>query len=518
MARSGARIAAVALVAITAQGCAQSSITIPPSSAVDHTEAPATDVVSTEAPATGPSSSALASTTTATTQPSVLVDPSSIGKPWGDAVQGVLTFRGNPTRSYYGTGPIPTNPKVLWRYPANGVKMCGSSAEYGITREWCGTGWTGQPAVFERKGRTWVVFGAYDYKIHFVDAATGLDIIAPFQTTDLAKGTVTVDPDGYPLIYQGSRDNKFRVISFDGAEAKELWSIDGHTNDGIHNDDWDAAALVINDYLIEGGENGWLHIAKLNRAYAADGSVTVNPSMVARVQGWDAQLIRDLGPQDPRRVSLESSVVMSGDIAYVNSSGGLVQGWDLSSLRTGVGEVHRVFRFWTGDDSDATIVADKQGFLYVGVEVDRNTKRSREMGQLLKLDPREPDDPLVWGVDVYRGPDSGTWSTPVLYKDVVIWTTKPGRIYALDRASGAIRWTLEINSFTLSSPSVIDDTLLQADGAGVIRAWEIHDTEVPPTLKWKIDIGSNVESSMSIWKGRIYVGSREGFEFCVGDA
>ena len=518
MARSGARIAAVALVAITAQGCAQSSITIPPSSAVDHTEAPATDVVSTEAPATGPSSSALASTTTATNQPSVLVDPSSIGKPWGDAVQGVLTFRGNPTRSYYGTGPIPTNPKVLWRYPANGVKMCGPSAEYGITRVWCGTGWTGQPAVFERKGRTWVVFGAYDYKIHFVDAATGLDIIAPFQTADLAKGTVTVDPDGYPLIYQGSRDNKFRVISFDGAEAKELWSIDGHTNDGIHNDDWDAAALVINDYLIEGGENGWLHIAKLNRAYAADGSVTVNPSMVARVQGWDAQLIRDLGQQDPRRVSLESSVVMSGDIVYVNSSGGLVQGWDLSSLRTGVGEVHRVFRFWTGDDSDATIVADKQGFLYVGVEVDRNTKRSREMGQLLKLDPSKPDDPLVWGVDVYRGPESGTWSTPVLYKDVVIWTTKPGRIYALDRVSGATRWTLEINSFTLSSPSVIDDTLLQADGAGVIRAWEVHDTEVPPTLKWKIDIGSNVESSMSIWKGRIYVGSREGFEFCVGDA
>ncbi|MSY18593.1 MAG: hypothetical protein F2735_04565, partial [Actinobacteria bacterium] len=157
MARSCARIAAAALVAITAQGCAQSSITIPPSSAVAHTEAPATDVESTEeAPVTEASSSTIASTTTATTQPSVLVDPSTIGQPWGHSVQGVLTFRGNPTRSYYGTGPIPTNPKVLWRYPANGVKMCGPSAEYGITRVWCGTGWTGQPAVFERKGRTWV--------------------------------------------------------------------------------------------------------------------------------------------------------------------------------------------------------------------------------------------------------------------------------------------------------------------------------------------------------------------------
>ena len=38
---------------------------------------------------------------------------------------------------------------------------------------WCGTGWTGQPAVFERDGRTWVVFGAYDRAVHFLDAATG---------------------------------------------------------------------------------------------------------------------------------------------------------------------------------------------------------------------------------------------------------------------------------------------------------------------------------------------------------
>ena len=40
--------------------------------------------------------------------------------------QGQITFRGNPTRSYYGLGPVPKNPKVLWRYPESGG-MCGSS-------------------------------------------------------------------------------------------------------------------------------------------------------------------------------------------------------------------------------------------------------------------------------------------------------------------------------------------------------------------------------------------------------
>ena len=62
---------------------------------------------------------------------------------------------------------------------------------------WCGTGWTGQPAVFERDGRTWVAFGAYDRAVHFVDAATGQDILPPFPTGDIIKGSVTVDPDGF---------------------------------------------------------------------------------------------------------------------------------------------------------------------------------------------------------------------------------------------------------------------------------------------------------------------------------
>ena len=114
-----------------------------------------------------------ASTTTTPFAPrtDVLVDPLSFGRPYSTEVPGVLTFRGNPTRSYYGTGPMPrSTPQVLWQYPGAGNPMCGQSSEYGNVRTWCGTGWTGQPAVFEREGRTWVVFGAYDWKVHFVDA------------------------------------------------------------------------------------------------------------------------------------------------------------------------------------------------------------------------------------------------------------------------------------------------------------------------------------------------------------
>ena len=207
-----------------------------------------------------------------TTQPPALTYGSDVGRPWGSAVAGLLTFRGNPSRTYHGAGPVPAQPSVLWRYPDSG--MCGLSSEYGDTRTWCGTGWVGQPAVFERDGRTWVVFGAYDYQFHFLDAATGTPILPPFPTGDIAKGTVTVDPDGFPLVYGGSRDNKLRVLAIDRPEAVELWALDSMDpalQPRLWNSDWDAAPLIVGDYLVTGGENSRFHVVRLNRSYGPTG-------------------------------------------------------------------------------------------------------------------------------------------------------------------------------------------------------------------------------------------------------
>ncbi len=439
----------------------------------------------------------------------------AIGQPWGTAVEGVLTFRGNPTRTYHGEGPVPSSPSIRWTYPAE--RMCSDSTEYGETRTWCGTGWTGQPAVFERDGRTWVVFGAYDAKIHFVDAATGEDILPPLQTGDLAKGAVTVDPDGYPIVYAGSRDNELRVIAIDGTEPTVLWSLDARdAGEGRWNDDWDAAPMVIDGHLVTGGENSRLHVVRLNRGYGADGRVTADPTLLWSAPGWDDELLRELGDH---RVSFESSVTVLGDIAYLANSGGLVQGWDLSPLRSGVGAPTRVFRFWTGDDTDATIVADADGFLYVGVEVDRATERGTQLGQLLKLDPRRADDPVVWAVDVGDGADTGTWSTPALHGSLVIWPTKPGTIHALDRTTGEEVWQVRIPGPVIGSPTVVDDTMLIGDSGGVLHAFELGApgaVPVPPTERWTITLGGTIESTATVWRGSIYLGTRDGHLFAIG--
>lgn len=439
---------------------------------------------------------------------------SGVGAPWGDEVEGVLTFRGNPTRTYYGEGPVPRHPVKLWSFPD--AAMCSASSEGGEARTWCGTGWTGQPAVWERDGRTWVAFGAYDRAVHVLDGDTGERLLPDFPTGDIIKGSVTIDPDGFPLLYTGSRDNNFRVLSFDGDELVELWRLGAHdVSPTMWNDDWDGSGLVIDDLLLEGGENSRFHVVRLNRRRDAGGSVTVDPEIVFHTAGWDDQLLADLGD---RQVSIENSVALDGDVVYFANGGGLVQGWDLAPLRTD-GEPTRVFRYWVGDDVDASVVVDDEGMLYVGVESERHTARAGEVGQIVKLDPKA-DDPLVWSLRD-DGPGfegkAGVWATAALTRDLVVVPTHTGRLVGIDRDSGELRWEKRLPGPLWQSPVVVDDVLVQGDCSGVLHGFDVADTSVDPPELWSVELGGCIESTPVVWRGRIYVGTRGGFFHALGD-
>ena len=45
-------------------------------------------------------------------------------------------------------------------------------------------------------------------------------------TGDIIKGSLSIDPDGFPLLYTGSRDNKTRIVALDSEPVETLWSID----------------------------------------------------------------------------------------------------------------------------------------------------------------------------------------------------------------------------------------------------------------------------------------------------
>ena len=427
---------------------------------------------------------------------------------------GLWTFRGNATRSLTGVGPVPRHsPTIAWRYPRSGG-MCSRSSDESGTATWCGVGWTGQPNVIPQpNGRLEVRFGAYDRRYHFLDAATGREVRPSVLTGDLAKGSASSDPDGFPLYYAGSRDNSLRIVALDRRRPTVLWRLDAYAGGPVTwNDDWDGAPLVVDGHLLVGGENSWFYVVRLNRGYDRHGRVRVRPRVVARVPSWDGRL---LAARSDRAFSIESSVAYHDGIAYFANSAGLVQGWDVRpTVRRGK-PPRRVFRFWMGDDTDASVVVDAKGYLYVASELEDFTRRSRAVGQLVKLDPRRKE-PLVWSVPlraIGRGGKGGSWATPAVVGDTVYVATNAGGVVAVDRKTGRKRWTLPLPGPTWGSPVVVDGVLIEGDCRGNLRAFDV--TGRRPRPLWSIRLGGCIESTPAVWRGRIYVGTRGGAMYAL---
>ena len=461
---------------------------------------------------TAPSTTSTSTTTTTTRLPARLageVPGWTVGQSWG-SVPGVTMFRGNPTRTFYGTGPIGDDPGVVWRYPDSA--MCATSSAGGVSQVWCGMGWTGQPVVYEREdGVTELIFGAYDRAVHFVDAAKGEDVRPQFTTGDIIKGSVTLDPDGYPLLYFGSRDNKLRILALDRDRPEELWSLDANSVRGIWNNDWDGNPVIVDDILYEGGENGWLFAYELNRGFDANGLVTIEPQLLLAMPGYDDELISRSG----RNVSIESSVAVHGQTLYFTNSGGRVVGLDVSRITEGQAPI--VFDYYTGGDIDATPVIDEEGFLYIAIEHEpsqmgaQERERNREVGQLVKLDPTALE-PRVWGIDLTDGDaDSGIWATPALHAGYLYVNTHNGDLIAVDTINGEVVWSDPVGWHSWSSPVVMEETLLVATCLGDIRAYDLADPG-SPVLRWSLDLGGAcLEATPAVWEGTIYIGSRDGF-------
>jgi outer membrane protein assembly factor BamB len=443
-----------------------------------------------------------------------------VGEPWGNTVSGVLTFRGNLTNTWYGTGPVPETPQALWRYPDSPM---GSNDLDGVP--WEGVTYTGQPLVWERPdGISELIFGATDSRLHFVDAETGEPTRPSFYTSPGGhiKGTPTLDPDGYPLVYFGSRDHRLRIVAFDRETPEELWQTNVTELEGRWWRDWDASPIIVDDIMFEGGENSFFYIWKLNRGYDNDGKVTVAPRLLFKMETWNQELMDAISPSGYTATSVEGTAAYFEGTLYFANSAGRVIGLDVTNVESG--EAPIVFDYWVGDDVDAATVVDEEGMLYVSVEYERYTTRSRELGQLVKLDPTRPDEPYVWGMfSLTESPfKGGMWATPALGDGVLYAVTNKGFLVAVDRETGEELWVDDIGSGSysaprhMSSPVVVDGHLVLAIVDGRLRSYDLTDPR-NPTLEWEYQVSTYIEATPIVWDGTIFIGARDGFMYAIGE-
>ncbi|MBR2797425.1 MAG: PQQ-binding-like beta-propeller repeat protein [Clostridia bacterium] len=446
------------------------------------------------------------------------------------ALEGVLTFRGGNLRQNgaYGSAALEARDfKVLWSRRIGAI-------DSGYTR-WTGVGWTGQPvlvrwpedlrrgmnidAAFQsRDDLVEGIYGTLDGNIYFFEAGTGKPTRPPIKLGFPIKGSVSVDPRGYPLLYVGqgiSRANGrtgsigWRVYSL--IDQRELFFLDGR--DPLCPRDhgaFDGVCLVDGaaDTAILGGENGLFYRIKLNTRFDRETmSVSVSPRVTA--YRYRCALSGELG--------IENSVAAWGGYAWFADNSGLLTCLDLNAMAP-------VWLLDTGDDTDASIALepsdDGRLALYTVNQVDKQGREGR--CTMRRVDAMTGISDWSFSVKCTSDGDNGGggFASPLVgtgpYGDYVYFnicrTEGGGTLFCLNKADGALVWQRDIATGSWSSPVLVrrpDGTgvlvVANATGRGMLRMFD------PASGKklGGIQLRGLMEGSPAVFDDTLVVGTRD---------
>lgn len=439
-------------------------------------------------------------------------------------LEGILTFRGNNYRDSAASGYISDKSRrleKLWSYTTECSSWGG------------GAGWTGQPLIVKwpknllntmniyeefKKKETFieVIQASLDGNIYFLDIYSGKRTREPIKIGNPIKGTPSIDPRGYPLLYVGDGIPEKSHIGF------SIFSlIDGtrlYHQPGIDKDAFrlwgafDSSALFNEDRLIVGGENGLIYIIDLNTDYKVDEKIiTINP----KVTKYRYKL-----SEDTSRLGIENSLCAYKNLIYFSDNSGVIQCFDLNTLTP-------KWIYEAGDDTDASLTISVENgvpYVYTGNEVDLQGEKG--ISTLRKIDGYTGD--VIWekkyecfSIIGDHAVNGGVLATNIIgkgnIKDYVIFsiarykTFNGGIVVALNKYTGKEIWNKELKDYMWSSPVDIYDKdgkayVIQCDSAGNISFINGENG----TILNSLSLGANIESSPAIFNDILVVSSRNG--------
>lgn len=472
--------------------------------------------------------------------------------PYSDGPK-IATFLGNEARRYYGRGPVPEKLQVIWKYRVGSGTTGGTASSSGPVT-WSGTGWTGQPALVRDKGRLYLVVGGFDHNLVKIDAATGKELWS-YAFDDVIKGSPTVfamPGTGRLAVVCGSRRGFPRAIGapdvwpvrcVDFETGEELWRLTAPRTKS-YSRDADSSPILVGDTLYVAIETGHF--------MAVDPTKTVK-SGAHRTPVVKAQAVLLGGPKASSHggnLVLESSPSLIGDTLYIASGAGNVYGVYKDSMKV-------VWDYWVGADMDGSPVVTEDGYLLQSVEKQYITAP----GGVLKLDPRKPpSEALVWYFPTadrtfgdWQGGVIGSvcvndeYGTGLARPALAAFTAIDGNLYVVSQdetegtatspqgKAGVPRPKLVFKAPVgggISTPIMVDDHIVQAGYGAAVNVFKIdYEAEGGVPLKdrsgkqWTVGVkkvasfasGGSYESTPIVWEGRIYIGSRDGFVYCLGD-
>lgn len=449
----------------------------------------------------------------------------------------IPTFLGNWQRNYYGN-EAPSKLKTIWRtYLGKGKTVI--SRKIG-EKEWAGSGWTGQALLVNEQSGLFLILGCYDHHLKKIDARNG-QVVWQYQFDDVIKGTGSFWENKYSekeeerfVILQGSRlgvqkdlysreVESYRAISYHNGQ--ELWRMNVHQTPS-YSRDVDGSAIVLNDTAYIGLENGMFTVFSPARISQTDKS----PQIFQQIKLFDQNDIRRHGGN----LVTESSPALLNNHIYITSGSGHVFGYNLKTKEID-------WDFYIGSDMDGSPVVTEDGCLLVTVE----KQYIDGQGGVFKLDPsRSPDSSVVWFFPT-ENDSLLSWAGGVIgstgINDVTRSATDPylcaftgidGYLYVvnhkkIDQKAGKVDGPNLIKKYqtpqlvykyklgpSISTPIFIRDKLIAAGYHG-IHLFQQNGGNNFTLLDRKRS--SAFESTPVVHDKRVYIGSRDGYLYCLGE-
>ena len=384
----------------------------------------------------------------ASTEPATTADTSSI----------LTMFRGNPQRSLSGVGPVPRQPKLLWRFPTR-TKYEGAYEQRGSKKltassPWSGLGWTGQPV---RLGQ-YLYFGSADSYVYCINAdAQKLSWYYPNH--HCVKGSIAVFGD---YIYHGGRDNKIHCYNLQG---KMVWE----TRTG---NDMDSSPVVHYGLGYIGGEDKYIYC-------------------------FDPKTGEIVWKYGKAGGSFECSPCIAGNTVVMGNSRG-----ELYCVDRITGDMR--WQFNTRGDTDSTPIYH-DGRLYVSCA----TGDEGEIGYLWCLSAASGKE--IW----HRQFSRGFWATAALNpeKDRLYIGNNNGTFYALSMETGKDHWTRYLYTRIWGSAAVTDGCVVVGVRDG--RMWCLDENSGKPI--WMFDAPFDIDATPCVAAGQIIIGDQGGWVYCIGE-
>jgi outer membrane protein assembly factor BamB len=446
------------------------------------------------------------------------------------------SFLHNTMRNYYGDS-TPSKLDVLWKlHLGTGTTKVGTSV---LT--WAGAGWTGQPLIVVENGKKFLIQGAYDHHLKKIDAETG-KIVWQYKYDDVIKGTGTIwinhnanSLKNFCVILQGSRAGKsnystiipsYRAISYFTGE--ELWRLNS-TKTSSYSRDVDASALIIKDTAYIGLENSIFTIFNPNPDSATIRKKILQPKIH---KNTDTLYLKKDKKLHGGNLVTEASPTLLGNRIYIASGSGHIWGYNLITKKID-------WDYFIGSDIDGSPVVTDDSCLLITIE----KQYIEGQGGVLKLNPRKaPKDAAEWFFPTqniiyssWLGGIIGSASVNYHYKkeghpSIAAFTAIDGFMYVVDtRNLDTLSKSPTFNpslllpkpkllfkyktGTSISTPIIVQNKIIAATYSG-IYLFEF-DADMNFELKEKANI--RCEATPVVDHGRIYIASRNGFLYCLGE-